>query len=106
MARHIACLIFLRNLTTDKENIYTYLLLRLDLQIEDTKIKSIFLTDLKCPMDLTDNLQRANDINLNKYRNLRDNIKEILPRLKVVLDIFIVAVFGSWTLIMIRSYLI
>ena len=87
--RHTNC-----KVSSDKPCIYTNSPLRVDLQIEDIVNKNIFLIDIKCPKDVTANIERAH--NMTKYSELRDHIAKIMPGWKVILNTFIVACFGSW----------
>ena len=89
--RHTKC-----KVNTDKPCVYTNSPLRVDLQIEDKLNKKIFLIDIKCPMDVTANIERAHNNNMDKYSALRDHIAEIMPGWKIILNTFIVACFGSW----------
>ena len=79
---------------TETESFYTDSLQRAFLEIEDTKNKTIFLIDEKCLMDVFENLEREHHMNTEKYTKLGENIEEILPKEKVVLDTSIVAGFG------------
>ena len=48
----------------DEKCQYTDSMLRVDLQIEDTNGNTIFLVDIKCPMDEIRNIERADADNL------------------------------------------
>ena len=78
---------------------YTNSMLRVDLQIKDTRGKTIFLIDIKCPMDEISNIQRADDKNIQQ---LRKNILKSLPSWKIDLKTFIVGCLGTWPEITIR----
>ena len=75
---------------------YTNSMLRVDLQIEDTRGKTIFLIDIKCPMDEIRNIQRADDKNIQHYKQLRKDILKSLPGWKIDLKTFIVGCLGTW----------
>ena len=57
---------------------YTNSLLRLDLQIEDTKGKTIFLVDVKYPIDEIRNIELADTDNLVHYKQLKKDISKAL----------------------------
>ena len=69
---------------------YTNSKLRVDLQIEDTRVKTIFLVGIKCPMDEVRNIKQVNAKNLKHYKQLRNDILKTLPGWKIDLKTFIV----------------
>ena len=74
---------------------YTNSMLRVDLQIEDTRGKTIFLIDIKCPMDEIRNIQRADNKNIQHYKQLIKDIPKSLPGWKIDLKTFIVGCLGT-----------
>ena len=80
-----------RKVATDKESDS---LQWVHFQIEEGKSKTIFLIDVKCPIDVAENVVNAYIRNMEKYKGLRDSISDILPGWKAVIETFIVSVFG------------
>lgn len=68
---------------------------RVDLRITNDEKKTIYLVDIKCPIDSDTNFQETNARNLSKYENLKNKIQMAKPDYFVELHTCIFGSLGS-----------
>ena len=69
--------------------------MRIDIYCEDVSAKTIYLADLKCPIDMPETIANANAKNLEHYRNLKKAVQDCKPSYRVELVTIIVGSLGT-----------